>query len=110
SICTFFLHVTAPPELYTLSLHDALPISALQAQGGEHSSSVSCFFRCQCADLQGVDAPGHQRCGGIIDQPVPLQSPQARESGRNRSEEHTSELQSRENLVCRLLLEKKNKT
>src|SRR3972149_4586038 len=73
---SFFFNDTATTEIYTLSLHDALPIShgALQ-QDGE------------------VPAPGEQRTHlGVI-----------------RSEEHTSELQSQSNLVCRLLLEKKNR-
>src|SRR5690606_24552527 len=50
--------------------------------------------------------------GGVADRPVPVRRPQAepQQRGARRSEEHTSELQSRENLVCRLLLEKKNKT
>src|SRR6266511_6204446 len=67
----FFFNDTATTEIYTLSLHDALPIS---------SPSIS--WR-------------PNRCGGF-----PC-------STTRRSEEHTSELQSRENLVCRLLLEKK---
>src|SRR6266511_6327293 len=69
----FFFNDTATTEIYTLSLHDALPISP-------KSPPPSCTTR-----------------------------PPARGS-RARSEEHTSELQSRENLVCRLLLEKKKQT
>src|SRR5215475_16009332 len=67
----FFFNDTATTEIYTLSLHDALPIS-------------DCQRGC---------------CPARI--PSPADDP--------RSEEHTSELQSRENLVCRLLLEKKKK-
>src|SRR5947207_7836122 len=70
----FFFNDTAPPEIYTLSLHDALPIS----QPGVHS------FPCQSMSLPGGVL--------VIDW---------------RSEEHTSELQSHSDLVCRLLLEKK---
>src|SRR5215475_16066485 len=77
----FFFNDTATTEIYTLSLHDALPISA---------------------DAPGPD-PG----------PAALPTERRRLGGwrrhRQRSEEHTSELQSRENLVCRLLLEKKKK-
>src|SRR2546430_5446401 len=74
----FFFNDTATTEIYTLSLHDALPI---------------CFVDRHPAQLPGrVD----QRRG------VPL-----RGCVRPRSEEHTSELQSQSNLVCRLLLEKK---
>src|SRR5262249_57455233 len=77
----FFFNHTAPPEIYPLSLHDALPICTAPSSTGCRSSS-SC------------SSPGT--------------SPR---TGRacTRSEEHTSELQSLTNLVCRLLLEKKKK-
>src|SRR5438093_12580342 len=76
----FFFNDTATTEIYTLSLHDALPISPL--------SRIS--LKCQ--------------------RPVPI-SPVATVTRVSfaRSEEHTSELQSLTNLVCRLLLEKKKK-
>src|SRR3989442_13649926 len=81
SFCLFFFfNDTATTEIYTLSLHDALPIS-----GG------------QLGILRRFHA-------NACDQRVLL----AREI-RQRSEEHTSELQSRPHLVCRLLLEKKKK-
>src|SRR5438105_10788320 len=70
----FFFNDTATTEIYTLSLHDALPISR-----------TDCSF---AAGFGGVEA-------------MPTRS--------RRSEEHTSELQSRVDLVCRLLLEKKKK-
>src|SRR5260370_10594706 len=72
----FFFNDTATTEIYTLSLHDALPISLVR---GRH-------------ELRGEG--GHAR-----------QPPEEVQ----RSEEHTSELQSHLNLVCRLLLEKKKK-
>src|SRR5438270_2546912 len=71
----FFFSAAAPPEIATLSLHDALPISA----------------------ERGVLGGDLRELGGRL---------RARED--HRSEEHTSELQSQSNLVCRLLLEKKN--
>src|SRR5690606_41844601 len=77
----FFFDDTATTEIYTLSLHDALPISA-DPDGRRH--------------LGRARPPGARVRGGP--------------PGGRRSEEHTSELQSRENLVCRLLLEKKKKT
>src|SRR5690606_39280862 len=102
-----FLFCTAPDatEIYTLSLHDALPISFV----ADH-------------ELRAVMAvPG--MAGGIqadtadpVDESFALPELQRPVNGwrlgavRHRSEEHTSELQSRENLVCRLLLEKKKKT
>src|SRR2546430_7694201 len=72
----FFFNDTATTEIYTLSLHDALPISAGRRRR-----------RCSTA-----------RCGS------------SSSGGGARSEEHTSELQSQSNLVCRLLLEKKKNT
>src|SRR3989442_12686560 len=75
----FFFNDTATTEIYTLSLHDALPIS----QTG----------RRRLPGLRGGGADRGLGAGGPL---------------RPRSEEHTSELQSRPHLVCRLLLEKKN--
>src|SRR5471032_3711948 len=72
--CFFFFNDTATTEIYTLSLHDALPI----------------YLRC-IPELQLRRSPD-------------------RRGGGRRSEEHTSELQSHHDLVCRLLLEKKNKS
>src|SRR3712207_8866938 len=80
----FFFNDTAPTEIYTLSLHDALPIFA------EHR-----------APLGAADA------GGRADRRHPPASGRGAPLHRQRSEEHTSELQSRQYLVCRLLLEKK---
>src|SRR5690606_41434137 len=80
----FFLNDTAPPEIYTLSLHDALPISLLAIN--EQRIWASPLSRLLTVVLLVL-------LWGLT----------------LRSEEHTSELQSRENLVCRLLLEKKKK-
>src|SRR2546430_12690758 len=77
----FFFNDTATTEIYTLSLHDALPISLAK------STQRSVFLRCDETVPFGAFA-------AVIDA---------------RSEEHTSELQSQSNLVCRLLLEKKKK-
>src|SRR2546427_8341737 len=76
----FFFNDTATTEIYTLSLHDALPISRAALR----------------AKRRGLDRGGN----GGVDVPVRC---------ARRSEEHTSELQSQSNLVCRLLLEKKKK-
>src|SRR2546429_4408401 len=78
----FFFNDTATTEIYTLSLHDALPIS--QRAGPQ---SLAQYLAVECAGRLPV-LPG---------------------AVRGRSEEHTSELQSRLHLVCRLLLEKKKK-
>src|SRR6266496_4895785 len=77
----FFFNDTATTEIYTLSLHDALPSS--------HVSPAASVVRVQ-----------RTACG---DATIAHAAP----AGRGRSEEHTSELQSRRELVCRLLLEKK---
>src|SRR2546430_7052696 len=72
----FFFNDTATTEIYTLSLHDALPIYVMRAR----------FL---------IDLHRLEEASDALD--------------RLRSEEHTSELQSQSNLVCRLLLEKKKK-
>src|SRR5260370_26995736 len=84
----FFFNDTATTEIYTLSLHDALPISVRRVRGLTGSRGSSCHR----------PAPGLRRCA---DRALPARLAPAR------SEEHTSELQSHLNLVCRLLLEKK---
>src|SRR5260221_13947093 len=91
SLCFFFFNDTATTEIYTLSLHDALPI------------------------LKAVR--GCQRRRGRVERAVRLRrvfddrDTEIRKLRRPavRSEEHTSELQSHSDLVCRLLLEKKKK-
>src|SRR6266496_6739966 len=80
----FFFNDTATTEIYTLSLHDALPILAGEAPRGRPRG------RRTEPPAPRTPAPAHGLC-------------------RRRSEEHTSELQSRRDLVCRLLLEKKKK-
>src|SRR2546426_4541123 len=85
----FFFNDTATTEIYTLSLHDALPICARCPDVGR--------------DAVLVDKPEQRprvRHYGMMDDAVLL-------GDLDRSEEHTSELQSPCNLVCRLLLEKK---
>src|SRR5258708_19800784 len=87
----FFFNDTATTEIYTLSLHDALPIfnGRLTAQESVRPASHSsiCFAVNVATEVSGWDA---------MKRPI-----------RCRSEEHTSELQSPDHLVCRLLLEKK---
>src|SRR3712207_9358828 len=96
-IVFFFFNDTATTEIYTLSLHDALPICA-RADGAGRSRG-----------------PGRRgRDAGVRLLPRRASRVQPPRDGRvthrsRRSEEHTSELQSRQYLVCRLLLEKKKK-
>src|SRR5438874_12381133 len=75
----FFFNDTATTEIYTLSLHDALPIWNHAVDNGRARTGIR------------LEPRRRARCGP------------------GRSEEHTSELQSRRDLVCRLLLEKKKK-
>src|SRR3712207_7105617 len=98
----FFFNDTATTEIYTLSLHDALPIYHAFVASGEQ------VFRLETGEQPGFDQGlgGHQGSeGGRFG---------LRRLGQAglelRSEEHTSELQSRQYLVCRLLLGKKNYT
>src|SRR5688572_32768633 len=81
SAAIFFFNDPRPTEIYTLSLHDALPISFATPESRTTASGAA---------WRG-----------------PLPSATCSDSDLTRSEEHTSELQSQSNLVCRLLLEKK---
>src|SRR2546425_2740636 len=104
----FFFNDTATTEIYTLSLHDALPISTSPA------SAVG--VRGACGPSAAL-APGKAGCAAL--KPWRCEFPPACKPVRgfvcraeaipDRSEEHTSELQSLAYLVCRLLLEKKKK-
>src|SRR5690606_41680014 len=97
TVC-FFFNDTATTEIYTLSLHDALPIyAALVLQSLEQDPFGGGFLK----RISGK----YPDCATRIAQ-ADLRRERAYQP-RMRSEEHTSELQSRENLVCRLLLEKK---
>src|SRR5690242_21935842 len=86
----FFFNDTATTEIYTLSLHDALPICAWSASRLPECSASGLGF--SGARRGRSSRPGRLRPGS---------------ASCCRSEEHTSELQSHVNLVCRLLLEKK---
>src|SRR2546430_9378646 len=95
----FFFNDTATTEIYTLSLHDALPISSYSDLLPEPSTRYAEIIRLQ--------APDYHPAVETFDLAAALEHP---ETAPKRSEEHTSELQSQSNLVCRLLLEKKNNT
>src|SRR2546422_8906955 len=90
----FFFNDTATTEIYTLSLHDALPIS-FRDRGAIHVENLLKLSQ----DRRVLPETPERRLSA---QPLDPTHP-----GGNRSEEHTSELQSRLHLVCRLLLEKK---
>src|SRR2546422_4830572 len=98
----FFFNHTATTEIYTLSLHDALPIFAARPRGRPSEAAL------HLVRMRGADRGSHRglrRCA-LHCVPSPCAS---RQTCYTRSEEHTSELQSRLHLVCRLLLEKKKK-
>src|SRR5947199_7808103 len=86
----FFFNDTAPPEIYTLSLHDALPIWMMYWQAV-------------------MEAPMRMEPESGSDAWRAAAMASSRTMKTRRSEEHTSELQSLRHLVCRLLLEKKKK-
>src|SRR5690606_41178289 len=109
SFCCF-RDCTATAGIYPLSLHDALPIS----DGSEGTPRVF------TATWTSLMPPSSDSVDSMTSVPQPRRSAKRRymrsrspaksaDSAPPRSEEHTSELQSRENLVCRLLLEKKKK-
>src|SRR5258708_17524525 len=104
----FFFNDTATTEIYTLSLHDALPIlKTVVCRSGERK----CKF-CHKAPprLEGIPAkcsrPDRLNADVLLINSA-IVTPLSAVS-KTRSEEHTSELQSPDHLVCRLLLEKKN--
>src|SRR3712207_8945134 len=104
----FFFNDTATTEIYTLSLHDALPIFADRPvrRHRRRRRVVRCVRLDDQGDARpvvlGLVAAGRDRGARLV---------RERAGSRpGRSEEHTSELQSRQYLVCRLLLEKKTHT
>src|SRR5690606_40022179 len=97
-LCVLLLFTAAAAAVFcALSLHDALPICVVLVAGLQLRE-----LRLQDALVGGLQEIGARRDQHVL-QPV-VEAPRFPE---DRSEEHTSELQSRENLVCRLLLEKK---
>src|SRR5687768_18261729 len=100
----FDFDITATTEIYTLSLHDALPISESSRAGYAIDLALRPFGYYE-SDMK-VDFNQPLRPFLVTDI---LECCTRRTGGEERSEEHTSELQSRLHLVCRLLLEKKKK-
>src|SRR5699024_11702269 len=97
----FYLNHSAPPASSPLSLHAALPI----CEGGIDSLRSPCGQPAHCVHgLSNWLSPVVEPRSGLLIPPV---CAIYEKKARTRSEEHTSELQSRFDLVCRLLLEKK---
>src|SRR5947208_2512626 len=102
SLLLYFLHYTPTTDIYTLSLHDALPILRF-----------SWYLRSSLSTVCQRSWPVRPRMGAHGGSPAEhrkMLRPGLMPSGADRSEEHTSELQSPDHLVCRLLLEKKNQS
>src|SRR5207253_10514247 len=101
--------LTAPPDIYTLSLHDALPISQCPSRTSWNATAfpfiVHCWQATRCAS--SVVTPFATAVSFPVARSITHTSPNCPSAFVERSEEHTSELQSRGHLVCRLLLEKK---
>src|SRR3712207_7315592 len=96
----FFFNDTATTEIYTLSLHDALPI--LRACAHHHDARLAAQpARHRLERGAQVIEEARQATNAVLAEQTAERAPD------DRSEEHTSELQSRQYLVCRLLLEKK---
>src|SRR5687767_15646771 len=101
-LSSFFFHDTAPPEIYTLSLHDALPIFASSIRASTRKLGV-----------RSAPSPATRSPRPISRHPTPARLSATRcpaAARATRSEEHTSELQSLAYLVCPLLLAKKKPT
>src|SRR5258708_18558691 len=110
SITFFFFNDTATTEIYTLSLHDALPISSRRF---ERATILGLSVVLPPRDSQLVHVPTprpsfERRPVVPLNQSEPMSADitRLRFSTWERSEEHTSELQSPDHIVCRLLLEK----
>src|SRR3712207_7818251 len=97
----FFFNDTATTEIYTLSLHDALPICADHLLfPGPHGKDLN-------RSVMKLPCWAARSSAGARSARTSPSAPRCRSPPGSRSEEHTSELQSRQYLVCRLLLEKK---
>src|SRR2546425_13184022 len=93
SLLFFFFNDTATTEIYTLSLHDALPICGGNFMCSSSRASTMIWETARLRNHLWFEGTRYQGADGVLQ--------------RERSEEHTSELQSLAYLVCRLLLEKK---
>src|SRR5207244_12472891 len=110
-LCFVCFSSSAPaPASSTLSLHDALPILAVAASAVDQRAH-QLRSRLERAATVGLGDVAEPPPGRELDLPQALHQPHVPDPcDERRSEEHTSELQSPDHLVCRLLLEKKNQT
>src|SRR5436190_17245998 len=105
-ISVFFFNDTATSEIYTLSLHDALPICACSCDGVKLNPLALSAPLIAVKSFEPASAVWVCATGWGLSQTEDLKW----KISSCRSEEHTSELQSHSDLVCRLLLEKKKET
>src|SRR5207244_8495982 len=106
----YFLYPPAPTVFSTLSLHDALPISGEFLRDYIYVDEAARAFLCAAAAIPAVNGRHFFLASGsacTLAEAVRLVARLVTEHTGKRSEEHTSELQSPDHLVCRLLLEKK---
>src|SRR5438132_9228497 len=101
-----FLNDTPTTAIYTLSLHDALPISTADITARALTISATGVNKIYDATTAASVTLSDNRVSGDV---FTDSNTTATFANKNRSEEHTSELQSHSDLVCRLLLEKKKK-
>src|SRR5690606_40265571 len=105
---SFVVALTASARLHTLPLHDALPISVRVLLNRSEPGAVALDDVTEAAGSPPLPTKApHVAVADLDDDGRPDVVTSAVTDDGTRSEEHTSELQSRENLVCRLLLEKK---
>src|SRR5688572_31291042 len=102
---TFSSTAPATPQLSSLSLHDALPISPRSPPTAQASAESTFGVDAEACKRARVEVPGDHDVLGLLERSQRAARGFTQDA---RSEEHTSELQSQSNLVCRLLLEKKN--
>src|SRR3989442_11833202 len=100
----FFFNDTATTEISTLPLHDALPIFVPVPEPKSVKNRLHLDLATESAEHQAAEV---QRLRGLGAAPADIGQGEVQPVLHRRSEEHTSELQSRPHIVCRLLLEKK---
>src|SRR5205085_12127192 len=103
----FFLNATPTTDIYPLSLHDALPISGLAITTNLLTNTIDASPVNGAVSMTGPNTSSKLRITSGLTLNGSITSAGVFGGDVTRSEEHTSELQSQSNLVCRLLLEKK---
>src|SRR5205085_12614631 len=108
-LSTIFFTAPATPDIYTLSLHDALPICRRHSHAHAGAKHITAFVAESISEMPLDVASDQSMLKAATSHGINLTIVVFTLADGFRSEEHTSELQSQSNLVCRLLLEKKKK-